>query len=75
MDGNDNGNIKEIRPGRTKESMRRAIEGELTEAKVKEVRTKLKRLIEELAAAKRVVALKEGEIEALFTEYADVIPE
>jgi hypothetical protein len=68
-------NVKEIRPGRTKESLRRAIEGELTEAKVKEVRTKLKKLVEELAAAKRVVAAKESEIEALFSDYADVIPE
>jgi len=68
-------NIRDIRPGRTKESMRKAIEGELTEAKIKELRAKLKKLIEELAAAKRVVAAKEGEIEALYGEYTDVISE
>jgi hypothetical protein len=71
----DNNNVREIKPGRTKDSMRKAIEGELTEVKIKELRTKLKKLIEELAAAKRVVAAKEGEIEALYGEYTDVISE
>lgn len=71
-------NVKELpqaKPSRSRESLRRSIEGELTEAKVKEVRGKLKKLVEELAAAKRVVVAKEKEIEQLFEEYSDVLPE
>jgi hypothetical protein len=75
MDEQQN-NVKEIgKSGRTKDSLRKAIEGELTEAKVKEVRGKLKQLIVDLAAAKKVVQAKEEEIESLFEDYADVIPE
>ena len=76
----DNDNVKEIpqqqqKGPRTRASIRKAIEGELTEAKVKEVKAKLKKLVEDLAAAKRVVAAKEAEIESLFEDYADILPE
>jgi hypothetical protein len=72
----DDTNVKEIKAGgRTRESVRKAIEGELTEARLKEVRSKLKGLVTELAQAKSVVAAKEAEIQALFEDYADVLPE
>jgi hypothetical protein len=72
----EDNNVKEIKPGgRTRDSIRKAIEGELTEAKLKEVKAKLKQLVTELASAKKVVAAKEAEINALFEDYADVIPE
>jgi hypothetical protein len=67
--------IKNPKTGRTKASIRQAIESELTEAKVKEAKTKLKQLVSELAAAKAVVRAKEAEIDALFEDYADIIPE
>jgi hypothetical protein len=60
---------------RTRASIRKAIEGELTEAKLKEVKAKLKTLITELRAAESVVAAKEAEIEALYDQYTDIIPE
>jgi hypothetical protein len=72
-DGNEN--VTPIKGGRTRQSLRTAIEAELTEAKVKEARSKLKKLVEELAAAKAVVAAKEQEIANLFEDYADVLPE
>jgi hypothetical protein len=72
----DEQNVKEIKPGgRTRESIRKAIESELTETKLKEVKGKLKQLVTELAQAKSVVAAKEAEIQALFEDYADVLPE
>lgn len=70
-----NENVTTIKGGRTRASIRKAIESELTETKIKEVRGKLKQLVTELATAKNVVRAKEAEIEALFEDYADVIPE
>jgi len=75
MAENDSNNVTPIKGGRTRASLRTAIEAELTEAKVKEARSKLKKLVEELAAAKAVVAAKEQEIANLFEDYADVLPE
>lgn len=60
---------------RTAASIRKAIEDELKETRVKEARGKVKKLIEELTAAKSVVSAKEQEIAQLFEDYADVIPE
>lgn len=42
-------NVKEIRSGRTKESLRKAIEGELTDVRVKEMRGRSK-LVEKAIA-------------------------
>jgi hypothetical protein len=76
MDDNNTNNVKEIKTGgRTRESIRKAIEGELTDSRLKEVRSKLKQLVTELASAKKVVEAKEAEINALFEDYADVLPE
>ena len=61
--------------GRSKDSIRKSIEGELTEARVKEAKGKLKKLIEELATAKKVVVAKEAEIESVFEDFGDVIPD
>ena len=71
----DESNVTPMKGGRTRQSIRAAIETELTEARVKEVRSKLKKLVEELATAKAVVAGKEAEITALFEDYSDVLPE
>lgn len=72
---NDQG-LREIPKGaRTKATVRKAIEGEITEARIKEAKGKLKQLVLDLAAAKKVVKAKEDEIDAIFEEYGDVIPE
>lgn len=63
------------KPPRTRTAVRKAIEGELNEARLKEAKGKLKQLITELAAARKVVSAKEDEIESLFDDYADVITE
>jgi hypothetical protein len=71
----ENDNVTPMKGGRTRASLRAAIESELTETRVKEARGKLKKLVEELAAAKAVVTAKEAEIANLFEDYADVLPE
>ena len=68
-------NITQIRTGRTRDSLRRAIQAELADTRLKEVKGKLKKLVEELAAANAVVTAKEAEISNLFEDYADVLPE
>ena len=64
-----------IKGGQTRDSIRKQIEGEIKEARIKEARGKIKSLVDELSKAKAVVSGKEDQIQALFEEYADVLPE
>ena len=69
-------NVQQIggKPPRTKESLVKAVENELSEARLKEFRGKLKQLVVDRDAAKKVLAAKEAEIDALCEDYSDVIP-
>ena len=62
------------KPTRTKDSLVKAIENELSEARLKEFRNKLKQLVVDRDAARKVLLAKEAEIDALADDYADVIP-
>jgi hypothetical protein len=66
---------QEVKGARDRASIRKAVETELREARIKEMRGKLKKLAEEVSAARAVVKGKEEQIQDLFEEYSDVLPE
>ena len=74
MDETTNDNVTVMKGGRTKESLRKAVEAELAEARIKEFRGKLKSLVIERDAAKKILQGKEDQINDLCEEYSDVIP-
>lgn len=63
--------VKQIR---TAVTIRRQIEAELVDGRVKEFRGKLKKLVEERLSIEKLTASKDSEIAALYEEYADAIP-
>jgi hypothetical protein len=74
----DNDNVKEFtqpqgKQPKTAAQIRAAVEAELSEARLKEGRAKIRAIVVEVNAAKAVVAAKEAQLEAIFEEYSDVI--
>ena len=61
-------NVQQMKGPRTKESLRKAVEGELTEARLKEFKGKLKTMLVERDAARKVLDAKEEQIDALAEE-------
>jgi len=57
----------------TKSNLRSRIDGEIKQARVKELQGKLKELVKSLGEAKKVIAGKEQQIEDLLEEYIDVL--
>lgn len=68
-------NVQVMKGPRTKASLRKAIKGELAKTRIKEFKAKLKTLLIDREAAKKVLAAKDDEIDVLAEQYQDVIPE
>ena len=68
-------NVTQMKGPRTKESMIKSIQNEISDARLKQFKAELKKLIEKKTVAEKVVAGIDAEIDALAADYADVIPE
>lgn len=78
MKPEDEDNVKDAPQGKQPRSaadIRKSIETQLRDARVKEATDKAKKLVSELVAAKKVVSSKEDELAQMFAEYDDVIPQ